>query len=113
MRLKPASSLDRETKPSAAMSSLKPRCSLAKVAEESGSSTFSEMAEAVMRTGTHSSVDRPDARPELLRRTFYNVLRTAHSGGFWKRELPRKPLPRRSVNKDLGRYAQVAGRVAA
>src|SRR3712207_4292646 len=68
MRLKPASSLDRETKPSAAMSSLKPRCSLAKVAEESGSSTFSEMAEAVMRTGTHSSVDRPDARPELLRR---------------------------------------------
>jgi hypothetical protein len=28
-------------------------------------------------------------------------------------EVRRIPLPRRSVNKDLGRYAQVAGRVAA
>src|SRR3712207_5318729 len=54
MRLKPASSLDRETKPppSSAISLVKPRCCLAKVADASGSSTLSESAEAVMCTVT-------------------------------------------------------------
>src|SRR5919112_1260440 len=48
MRLKPASALESETKPSSAISSAKPRCSLAKLAEVVGSSTFNDSAEAVI-----------------------------------------------------------------
>src|SRR5918992_1543072 len=52
IRLNPASFRDKETKPSAAMSSLNPKCSFTKLADALSSSTFSEIAEAVMSIGT-------------------------------------------------------------
>src|SRR5688572_27806436 len=48
MRLKPASGRESETKPSAAISSAKPKWSLTKRADACGSATLREMADAVM-----------------------------------------------------------------
>ena len=48
MTLKPRSGRESDTKPSAAISSTKPKCSFRKAADAAGSSTLSETAEPVI-----------------------------------------------------------------